>query len=144
MKRLEAIGEVTDFARLAATIRVLRDKDVTRHLRDATREVESIQNQIDSFLAQMHPALPDDTSTLRIPVPARETLQAYCDRAQDLQRRRSENSRQLDSEKRQSFLQNCRPDRFFAFSRLILLSRAWVSGPPRGMLCFHNNKIPRR
>ncbi len=44
----------------------------------------------------------------------------------------------------ESFLQNCRPDRFFALSRLILLSRAWVSGPPRGMLCFHNNKIPRR
>ncbi len=43
-----------------------------------------------------------------------------------------------------SFLQNCRPDRFFAFSRLILLSRAWVSGAPRGLLCFHNNKIPRR
>ncbi len=43
-----------------------------------------------------------------------------------------------------SFLQNCRPDRFFALSRLILLSRAWVSGPPRGMLCFYNNKIPRR
>ncbi len=43
-----------------------------------------------------------------------------------------------------SFLQNCRPDRFFALSRLILLSRAWVSGPSRGLLCFHNNKIPRR
>ncbi len=43
-----------------------------------------------------------------------------------------------------SFLQNCRPDRFFALSRLILLSRAWVSGPPRGLLCFYNNKIPRR
>ena len=43
-----------------------------------------------------------------------------------------------------SFLQNCRPDRFLALSRPILLSRAWVSGPPRGMSCFHNNKIPRR
>ncbi len=36
------------------------------------------------------------------------------------------------------------PTGFFALSRLVLLSRAWVSGAPRGMLCFHNNKIPRR
>ena len=97
-ERLENTTETSDFSRLEAVIRAVRELgDLSGRVGVAEQGFREAQRRVDQVLGSLQPALPDENDVVKMPTPSRAAVQEHRDKVRDWEQRVRETDREKEN-----------------------------------------------
>ena len=87
-KRFDSMGEIPDIAKLAALVKVVREKgDISGRVHRANQQVKELRQRVDRLFSSLHPGVQTEQAAMELKAPPRRAVEIHRAAVEDLDRR---------------------------------------------------------